>query len=360
MSAHLLPGPVMVDLEGRSLTASDRRRLLHPLTGGVILFTRNYESPEQIAALTSEIRALRDPPLLITVDHEGGRVQRFRTGFTRLSPMRLLGEIWDTDPARARRLARDAGYVLAAELLACGVDLSFTPVLDLDYGKSEVIGDRALHSRPAGICDLAAALLDGLREAGMSACGKHFPGHGYVAADSHVDVPVDHRSFTELAAADLVPFRNLIQHGLSSIMPAHVIYPSIDPHPAGFSPFWLGKVLRGDLGFQGLIFSDDLSMEGASVAGGILDRAYAALNAGCDVVLVCNRPDSADELLSGLKHRTSDASLARLTNLRGRPSASLSAARASERHAMAIQSIMSIGQTSQSLLAQEKQVGERG
>jgi beta-N-acetylhexosaminidase len=359
MSAHLMPGPVMLDLEGRSLTVRDRRRLLHPLTGGVILFTRNYESPEQIAALTSEIRALRDPPLLITVDHEGGRVQRFRTGFTRLPPMRMLGEIWDTDPVRARRLASDAGYVLAAELLACGVDLSFTPVLDLDYRKSEVIGDRALHSQPPGICDLAAALLDGLAEAGMSACGKHFPGHGYVAADSHVDVPVDHRGFAELAAADLVPFRNMIQHGLSSIMPAHVIYPSIDPHPAGFSAFWLGKVLRGDMGFQGLIFSDDLSMEGASVAGGILDRAYAALNAGCDVVLVCNRPDSADELLSGLDYRISEASLARLANLRGRPVATLSALRASERYALAVQSIMSIGQSSNSLLAQEKQVGER-
>jgi len=225
----------MLDLEGKALTSGDQQRLLHPSTGGVILFSRNYDSPRQIAELTAEIHALRDPPLLISVDHEGGRVQRFREGFTRLPPMRALGEIWDQHPQRARHMAHAAGYVLAAELRACGIDLSFTPVLDLDFGTSAVIGNRAFHANPQAVCELAIALVEGLRQGGMAAVGKHFPGHGFVAADSHTDVPVDERSYADIKQADLIPFQHLIRHGLSAIMPAHVIYPKVDSKPAGFS-----------------------------------------------------------------------------------------------------------------------------
>jgi beta-N-acetylhexosaminidase len=254
----------MLDVEGKQLNDSDRRRLCHPLTGGVILFSRNYESPRQLEELTSEIHRLRSPPLLIAVDHEGGRVQRFREGFTRLPPMRALGAVWDEHPQRARHLARDAGYVLAAELRAHGVDLSFTPVLDLDFGNSAVIGNRAFHSQPEAVIELAGALIEGLALAGMAACGKHFPGHGFIAADSHTDVPVDPRSFAQIEAADLIPFRELGARGLSSVMPAHVIYPDVDDQPAGFSKIWLSQILRSQMKFQGVIFSDDLSMEGRS------------------------------------------------------------------------------------------------
>jgi beta-N-acetylhexosaminidase len=291
----------MLDVAGAALTDADRARLRHPLVGGVILFGRNYHSPEQILALTAEIRALREPRLLIGVDHEGGRVQRFRTGFTRIPPMRSLGRLWDEDPQRAVAAARAAGTLIAAELGASGVDFSFTPVLDLDYGVSRAIGDRALHRDPEAVAGLAAALVAGLQERGVQAVGKHFPGHGFVAEDSHVEFPVDRRSLAELEAADLVPFRRLIQAGLAALMPAHVVYPSVDAHPAGFSRIWLQEILRAKLGFQGLVFSDDLSMEAASLAGGITERAQAALAAGCDMVLACNRPDAADELLAGLQ-----------------------------------------------------------
>ena len=268
-------GLVMLDIEGKSLNDADRERLSHPLTGGVILFSRNYESPRQLEALTAEIHRLRNPPLLIAVDHEGGRVQRFREGFTRLPPMRSLGTLWDHHPLRAKHLARDAGYVLASELRAHGVDMSFTPVLDLDFGNSAVIGDRAFHADPQAVGELAGALLEGLALAGMASCGKHFPGHGFIAADSHTDVPVDTRSYEQIEAADLVPFRTLMAHGLSSVMPAHVIYPAVDDRPAGFSKVWLAQILRDQLNFEGVIFSDDLSMEGARVAGDIVGRAEA-------------------------------------------------------------------------------------
>lgn len=355
-------GFVMLDLEGVRLTAEDRRRLLHPLTGGVILFSRNYESTRQITEITTEIHALRDPPLLVTVDHEGGRVQRFREGFTRLPPMRALGELWDQHPQHARRVAHDAGYVLAAELRACGVDLSFTPVLDLDFGNSAIIGDRAFHSSPEAVAELAAALVEGLRRGGMAACGKHFPGHGYVAADSHTDVPVDERTFTEIKRADLVPFERLIGHGLSAIMPAHVIYPKVDRKPAGFSKIWLSHILRGEMGFQGVIFSDDLNMEGARIGGNIVERAQAALIAGCDMVLVCNNPSAADELLAGLARKTSPASLARLARLHGRAQpATLTALKETETYMKAVHAIAGIGFSSGDLpLAGTPQVGERG
>jgi beta-N-acetylhexosaminidase len=361
MKAPASLGQVMLDVEGRQLDEADRIRLCHPLTGGVILFSRNYESPRQLEELTAEIHRLRSPPLLIAVDHEGGRVQRFREGFTRLPPMRALGAVWDEHPLRARHLARDAGYVLAAELRAHGVDLSFTPVLDLDFGNSAVIGDRAFHSRPEAVIELAGALIEGLALAGMAACGKHFPGHGFIAADSHTDVPVDTRSLAQIEAADLIPFRELIAHGLSSVMPAHVIYPAVDDRPAGFSKIWLSKILRKQMNFQGVIFSDDLSMEGARVAGDIVARADAAIDAGCDMVLVCNRPDAADELLSRLQREIAPASLARLARLHGRASPpTLTALKASESYSRAVHSIGAIGLQSGDLLAGSMQVGERG
>lgn len=361
MNAQASLGQVMVDLEGTRLSPADRQRLCHPHTGGVILFRRNYESPRQLEELTAEIRRLRAPPLLVAVDHEGGRVQRFREGFTRLPPMRVLGEIWNEHPQRARHLARDTGYVLAAELRALGVDLSFTPVLDLDFGNSAVIGDRAFHAQPEAVIELAGALMDGLELAGMASCGKHFPGHGYIAADSHTDVPVDERGRAEIEAADMVPFRELIAKGLSSIMPAHVIYPKVDDKPAGFSKIWLTQILRGELHFDGMIFSDDLSMEGARVAGDILGRAEAALDAGCDMVLVCNNPAAADELLARLERPAAPTSLARLARLHGRPSApSLVALRATETYSRAVHAIGALGAASGDLLAGGVPVGERG
>ncbi len=311
-------GPVMLDVAGTVLTAEDEARLRHPLVGGVILFARNYASPRQLADLTASIRALRSPALLIAVDHEGGRVQRFREGFTRVPAMRELGKIWDEHPKRARHLALQAGYVLAAELRACGVDFSFTPVLDVDFGSSSVIGDRAFHSEPQAISELAHSLLQGLKQGGMHAVGKHFPGHGFVRADSHLEIPVDERSYTDIELCDLIPFRQMVNFGLTAVMPAHVIYPRVDKLPAGFSSVWLKRILRGELGFEGCIFSDDLSMEGATVAGGIVQRAEAALQAGCDVVLVCNKPASVDELLAGLKWEMPATSKARLAQMRGR------------------------------------------
>ncbi len=312
-------GPVMLDVAGKTLTPEDEARLKHPLVGGVILFARNYESPSQLAELTASIRALRTPPLLISVDHEGGRVQRFRDGFTKIPPMRELGKLYDQHPKRAKQLAEQVGYVLAAELRACGVDFSFTPVLDVDYGASSVIGDRAFHADPQIISELAHRLLMGLKKGGMPTVGKHFPGHGYVCADSHLEIPVDERSYTDIELCDLIPFRQMVNFGLTAVMPAHVIYPKVDTRPAGFSKVWLKDILRGELGFDGCIFSDDLSMEAATVAGGIVQRAEAALNAGADMVLVCNKPASADELLAELKWEMTAPSKARLAQMHGKP-----------------------------------------
>jgi beta-N-acetylhexosaminidase len=304
----------MPDLAGPRLTDEEREVLQHPLVGGVILFKRNFESIAVLQELTFEIHALRQPPLLIAIDHEGGRVQRFRHGFTVLPPMRALGVLWETDPARALEMATAAGYVLAAELRACGIDLSFTPVLDLDHGTSEIIGNRAFHSDPAAVTALAGALIAGLRRAGMANVGKHFPGHGFVAADSHVAIPVDTRPVQALYA-DLAPYRAHREMDLAAVMPAHVIYEKLDPGPAGFSSYWLRYVLRGELGFDGVIFSDDLSMEGASVAGGFVERADAALAAGCDMVLVCNNPDAARRLLREWRPEHDDVSARRLEKL---------------------------------------------
>ncbi len=292
-TASLPLWPLMIDVAGLQLTDLERERIGHPLVGGLILFARNYQSPQQLARLTAEIHALRSPPLPIAIDHEGGRVQRCREGFTRLPPMRRLGELWDRNPQAALTAARQVAYVLAAELRACGVDLSFTPVLDLDWGRSSVIGDRSLHGDPAVVAELAGALIAGLRGAGMAACGKHFPGHGWVEADSHIALPIDQRRLDELAP-DIAPYRRL---SLDAIMPAHVIYSQVDHRPAGFSPVWM-RLLRDELGFAGVIFSDDLSMAAAGVAGGIIDRCTAAWNAGCDLLLVCNSPEAVGELLA--------------------------------------------------------------
>jgi beta-N-acetylhexosaminidase len=311
-------GPVMLDVAGTTLTADDRRRLTHRLTGGVILFSRNYAAPEQLRQLTAEIHRLRSPALIVAVDHEGGRVQRFREGFTLLPPMRELGKRWDVNPNEAKHIAHHVGFVLAAELQAHGVDLSFTPVLDIDCGASSVIGDRAFHSDPQAIVELARALLQGLHEAGMGAVGKHFPGHGHVRADSHHEIPIDERPYDAIKANDLIPFRRLIESGLSAIMPAHVVYSQIDARPAGFSPVWLKKILREELRFDGVVFSDDLSMEGASGAGGVVERAEAALGAGCDMVLVCNDPSAADRLLENLDYAMPAVALMRLVRMHGR------------------------------------------
>lgn len=307
-------GPVMVDIVGKTLNSDDIRRITHHKTGGVILFARNFESRSQLTTLTSQIHALR-PGILIAVDHEGGRVQRFKTdGFTHLPTMRQLGKAWEYNQIQAQSLATNIGYILASELRACGVDLSFTPVLDLDYGQSEVIGDRSFHDDPAVVTALAKSLNHGLLLAGMANCGKHFPGHGFAEADSHIAIPVDNRDLNEILSKDAVPYA-FMDSSLASVMPAHVVYPQVDKQPAGFSKKWL-SILRDDLGFTGVIFSDDLSMEGARVAGTVTDGAHAALDAGCDMVLICNSPEQADVLLNDLAVPTDwSASAARVTRL---------------------------------------------
>ena len=298
---RLPPGPAVIDVVGTTLTEEDRERLRHPATGAVILFSRNYESPEQLTALCDDITRLREPELAICVDHEGGRVQRFRQGFTGLPPMRELGRLWDRDRQKAREVARACAYIAGAELAAHGVDFSFAPVLDLDYGGSSVIGDRALHFDPGAVGALGAAIVQGFADAGMGAVAKHFPGHGFAEADSHVAVPTDNRALKEIQKKDIAPYIEVIKAGIAAVMPAHVIYTQCDAEPAGYSRFWLQEILRGQLGFQGLIFSDDLSMEGASVAGGIPERARAALEAGCDMVLLCNDPPGQNQLLGSLE-----------------------------------------------------------
>lgn len=290
----------MLDVVGKTLTDDDVRRLAHPMTGGVILFARHYENRAQLVALTDAIHAVRDD-LLIAVDHEGGRVQRFRTdGFTVLPAMGRLGEVWDKDVLLATKLATAVGYILASELRACGVDLSFTPVLDLGYGQSKVVGDRAFHRDPRVVTLLAKSLNHGLALAGMANCGKHFPGHGWAQADSHVAVPVDDRPLEAIVGEDAMPY-DWLGLSLAAAMPGHVIYPKVDSKPAGFSRVWVQEILRGKLRFTGAIFSDDLSMEAARQGGTLTEGTRAALEAGCDMVLICNQPDEAEKVLDALR-----------------------------------------------------------
>ena len=302
-------GPIVLDVVGKTLNKEDIRRIANPKTGGVILFGRNYESRAQLTALTKAIKKVRTD-VMISIDHEGGRVQRCRTdGFTHLPAMKKLGDIWTNGGKKAQaehalkamEAATATGFVLASELRACGVDFSFTPVLDLDFGRSGVIGDRSFNRDPQIAAMLAKSLNHGLQLAGMANCGKHFPGHGWAEADSHVAIPVDERSLTTIINDDAKPYEYL-GLALASVMPAHVIYPKVDKHPAGFSKVWLQDILRKQLKFTGVIFSDDLSMEGASVAGSVVKGAEMALKAGCDQVLICNRPDLADQLLKELTY----------------------------------------------------------
>ncbi|KVE25339.1 beta-hexosaminidase [Burkholderia singularis] len=311
------PGPVMLDVAGKTLTRDDARRLAHPLTGGVILFARHFESRRQLAALTDSIRAVRGD-ILIAVDHEGGRVQRFRTdGFTVLPAMRRVGELWDRDVLAATKVATALGYVLASELRACGIDMSFTPVLDLDYGRSQVIGDRAFHRDPRVVALLAKSVNHGLALAGMANCGKHFPGHGFAEADSHVALPTDDRPLDEILANDAAPY-DWLGLSLAAVIPAHVIYTQVDSKPAGFSRVWLQDVLRGRLRFTGAVFSDDLSMEAAREGGTLTQAAQAALAAGCDMVLICNQPEAAEQVLNELRVAPSRESQRRIKRMRPR------------------------------------------
>jgi len=310
----------MLDLRGVELEDVERDLLMHPLTGGVILFSRNYVDAKQISLLCSEIHAMRSPPLLIAVDQEGGRVQRFHGQFTLLPPCQCFGTIHDENPLRGLELAAQAGWLMAVELLAVGVDFSFAPVLDLARSISHVIGDRAFHRKPDTATVLAKRFMHGMKEAGMSAVGKHFPGHGSVREDSHHDIPVDKRRFEDIAMSDLIPFERMISAGLAAIMPAHVVYPELDDKPAGYSGRWLQEVLRKQLDFQGVIFSDDISMAAAGVAGTYLDRTRAALNAGCDMVLICNNQEAVGEVIDELEYVPHPATQARLMRMHGRSS----------------------------------------
>lgn len=318
-------GPVMIDLEGVELTQEEKELIKHPLVGGIIYFARNFESAEQITELTRSIHAHSAQTILTCVDQEGGRVQRFKDGFTRLPPLRPLGSIYDKSPEQGMGLAKAMGWLMASEVSATGVDFSFAPVLDLDYGESEVIGDRAFHSDPAAVSQLARAYIQGLDDAGMASVGKHFPGHGAVKADSHLELPIDARPVAAIMEKDVVPFAELITLNiLQGIMPAHVVYSSMDEQPAGFSQTWIGQVLRARLGFEGAVFSDDLNMAAAGLAGSFDDRANIALNAGCDMVLVCNNRDGAIEVLDRLKWTQDSNAVDRLRAMKGRQKVSFS------------------------------------
>lgn len=317
----MLPGPVMLDVEGTELTQEDREILQHPAVGGLIFFARNFESAEQIAALSKDIRAI-NANILIAVDQEGGRVQRFKEGFVTLPAAAKIGQFFAQDIGIAANASRDLAWLMASELLAVGVDFSFAPVLDLNFGLSSVIGDRAFAESADSVTRLTQAWMAGARDAGMISVGKHFPGHGGVTEDSHLALPIDKRSLDELSEADIEPFKQLIAAGLEGIMPAHVIYQQCDDQPAGFSKYWLQNILREQLNFDGVIFSDDLSMEGAAAVGGYAERAQAALDAGCDMVLVCNNRQGAIEVLDALASDQShqQQSKQRLAKLKGKVS----------------------------------------
>lgn len=312
---HMGLGPLIIGIEGLALTDADRERLRHPSVGGVILFTRNFESVTQLSQLCDAIHSLRTTSLPIFVDHEGGRVQRFREGFTHIPAMRRLAAVFAQDAMQGLKAARSCGLVLASELRACGVDVSFTPVLDLDYGRSEVIGDRALGSDATTVSQLAAALIHGMQMAGMQGCGKHFPGHGWAHADSHFEQPVDERPLDVILAQDAAPYAHLGSSVIASVMPAHVVYTAVDTQPAGFSKVWLQDILRGRLGYRGVIVSDDLGMAGAHSAGHVVNRAQLALEAGCDAILSCNDFTEIDALVAANLSHADPQSPARLAKL---------------------------------------------
>jgi beta-N-acetylhexosaminidase len=307
----------MIDMEGLTLTNADVKRISHPMVGGLILFTRNFKDTDQLKTLIGVIRKIRGHDFLIAVDHEGGRVQRFREGFTTIPAMRKLGEVWDKDPKKANKLAFLIGQVIATELRVFDIDFSFTPVLDIDYSESTVIRDRAFHGDIEAIKSLALNLLDGLKEVGMQGVGKHFPGHGYIKADSHLSISEDTRAFDEIASKDMSIFTSLIKHGLNAVMPSHVLYSGVDKNPAGFSSFWLKDQLRKNFHFKGAIFSDDMSMKGAILGGEMKDRILKALEAGCDMVLLCNSPQLLDEVLPQLDWEMSSESRKRLFLMKG-------------------------------------------
>jgi len=313
-------GPVMLGVAGLALEDEDRTRLRHPQTGGVILFGRNYESPGQLRSLVDEIHAIRKPRLVVAVDHEGGRVQRFRDGFQSLPAMASLGNLYEVDSGQAINNAESFAWIMASELLHYGVDLSFSPVLDLGNPISSVIGERAFHQDPEIVIRLANAWIRGMKKAGMEAIGKHFPGHGSVEGDSHHVMPFDRRSFEDIEAQDLVPFRRVIATHLTGILMAHVVYDQVDEIPAGYSKFWIENVLRNRIGFDGIVFSDDLGMSSAASAGGYVERANASLLAGCDIILICNNSTGADEVLDALEHYSNPTSQLRMIRMHGQPS----------------------------------------
>ena len=330
-------GPLMFDLGGTSLASEEKELLCHPAAGGIILFSRNYESPQQLVSLVKEIHQVRAPALLVAVDQEGGRVQRFKTGFTELPPAASLGNLYRHNKEKGRAAAREIGWLMAAELRVAGIDFSFAPVLDRDTGVSQVIGSRAFSDSVEAIGELAFSWAAGAREAGMASVGKHFPGHGCVEADSHHELPKDQRPLEEILNRDLVPFHHLIENGLEGIMPAHVVYPECDQQPAGYSKFWIQEILRNRLRFSGVVFSDDLSMEGATIAGSYGERANLALEAGCDMVLVCNNPDGAIEVMEELTDYKNPASQARLVRMHGHGHISSSQLKESPRWRRALQ-----------------------
>ncbi len=333
-------GPVMMGIAALRLSGEERELLHHPLIGGVILFSRNYESPEQVTALIADIHKLRTPRLLVAVDHEGGRVQRFRAGFTELPAVAHLGKRFDSEPKAARELAELSGWLMAIEMRAIGIDFSFAPVLDLGRGICEVIGDRAFHKDPEVVADLAHQYMIGMHRAGMAATGKHYPGHGGVVEDSHLALPIDRRRYEDLQMEDLMPFERMAHFGMEAVMVAHVLYEQIDDNLAGFSPFWLQEVLRHRLQFQGVIFSDDLEMEGANVVGSVADRAEAAINAGCDMVLVCREFDAVVSVLARLKNWHNPTAQLRLSRLHGKGKVSYESLRADPKWKLAVKKVI--------------------
>lgn len=337
-------GPLMIDLQGCEITPQEREWLSHPAVGGVILFTRNYRDKIQLSELIQAIHDVKKPKLLIAVDQEGGRVQRFRDGFTEYPPMRALGEVYDKDPQKGLQLCELLACHLASELREVGIDFTFAPILDLDTGESVVIGDRAFHSDIDAVSALATKFMLGLRKGGMESVGKHFPGHGSVAADSHYECPVDHRYESDLQLADIVPFKRLVDHGIAGIMSAHVIYQHIDKHPASFSQYWLTHILREQIGFEGVIFSDDLTMKGAHVIGDIKDRVNIAISAGSDMILLCNSPEDIPAALEQLDGYNNPSSQLRLARFHGKKAKHLNAEQSNE-----LEEFMRLYQTNKNL-----------